>query len=86
MPKKHVQPSDLCPLCNGVIEEKTITHEERDAQGIFYIFENVPARICTQCGEVWLPASTIKLLDHAIAKAKPRRVIQTPVFDLAGQE
>lgn len=82
MTKKHPQP-DLCPLCGGAIEAQMITHEERDGQGIFYIFENVPARCCSQCGEIWLPASTVKLLDQALAHAKPLKVIKTPVFDLA---
>jgi len=84
MTKKRPQ-LDPCPLCGGIIEAQMITHEERDAQGIFYIFENVPARRCAQCGEVWLPAKTIKLLDQALTHTKPLKVIKTPVFDLAIQ-
>ncbi|MBI1744939.1 type II toxin-antitoxin system MqsA family antitoxin [Candidatus Acetothermia bacterium] len=85
MKKKHTRQNEYCPLCGGLIEDRTIVHEERDAQGHLYIFENVPARVCDQCGEVWLPAATIDLLDEVIAKAKPKKTVETPVYDLAAQ-
>lgn len=83
MSKKQKQEKEYCPLCEGVLEDQVITHEGRDAEGHLYVFENVPARVCDQCGEVWLPAATVDLLDEAIAKAKPRKTIKTPVYDLA---
>ncbi len=83
MAKKQKQEKDYCPLCSGVLEDQTVTHEGRDAEGHLYAFENVPARVCDQCGEIWLPATTVELLDKAMTQAKPKKTIATPVFDLA---
>lgn len=73
----------LCPLCGGILVEKTITHEERHNSQL-YIFENVKALVCSQCGEEYLSAETLKEMDRIVREARePTRKEEAPVFDLA---
>lgn len=73
----------FCPLCGGALVEKTITHEERH-NGRLYIFENVKALVCGQCGEEYLSAETLEEMDRVVREARePTRKEEAPVFDLA---
>lgn len=73
----------LCPLCGGSLSKKTITHEERH-NGQLYIFENVEALVCNQCGEEYLSAKILEEMDRVVREGrKPTRKMETPVFDLA---
>ncbi len=85
MPQQPSAQQELCPLCGGAIERQLVTHQERDEQGGFYVFMNVPAQVCGQCGEIWLPAETLRQLDEAIENAQPAGTIEAPVYDLAGR-
>ena len=40
-----------CAICGGTQVSTTITHHARPGATI-YVFENVPAYVCDQCGEV----------------------------------
>jgi YgiT-type zinc finger domain-containing protein len=73
----------LCPLCAGILIEKIITHEERH-NNRFYIFENVKALVCSQCGEEYISAKTLEEMDQIVREARePTRKEEAPVFDLA---
>lgn len=63
--------------------KKTITHEERH-NGRLYIFENVEALVCDQCGEEYLSAEILEEMDRVVREARePTRKEETPVFDLS---
>jgi len=48
------------------------------------IFEDVPAEVCTQCGETYFDPDTLKAMDAAtLGENEPRRHVQVPVFSLA---
>ena len=47
------------------MEGKTITHQQPWGNEL-YEFENVPALVCRQCGEVWLEAEVGQLIDRII--------------------
>ena len=72
-----------CVFCGGSVERKmvTFTYEEDDK----YLFvENVPAEVCTKCGEkTYSPEVTDQLLKFAKDGVKPARIINVPVFDFA---
>lgn len=73
----------LCPLCGGVLVKETVTHEER-RDGELYIFENVEALVCDQCGEEYLSAEALAAIDRVVREArKPTRKVETSVFDMA---
>jgi len=55
-----------------------------DYQGRVYIFDNVPADVCSQCGEVLLRPQVAKKLESLMrAGATPERTEAVPVYDLA---
>ena len=76
-PKKH-----LCAVCGGELRETTITHEERRGEHL-YLFQNVPAKVCVACGELWIDEEVLQALDRLITEGVPMRTVETPVFDFA---
>ena len=70
-----------CLFCGGKVEQKVITfsYEEDDN---YLLVENVPASVCTKCGEkMYSPEVTDELLKFTRAEFKPRKIVQVPVFD-----
>ncbi len=75
-------PTD-CARCGGALERQTITHQQPWGDDLFE-FENVPALVCRQCGEVWLEAEVGQLIEKIIQQhPQPKRYHQVPVFSLA---
>jgi YgiT-type zinc finger domain-containing protein len=70
-----------CVFCGGSVESKMVTfnYEENDK----YLFvENVPAEVCTKCGEkTYSPEVTDQLLRFVKDDVKPAKIIKVPVFD-----
>ena len=72
-----------CPLCGGELEGRVITHPQ-SYQGKVYILENVPAEVCSQCGEVLLRPKVLEKMQQLVwSGVAPRRTTQVPVYDLA---
>lgn len=74
--------NQCCAVCGGELRATTITHEERRGTQL-YLFQNVPAKVCTACGELWIDEETLQELDHLIAEGVPVRKVETPVYDFA---
>ena len=78
--------SDRCEFCEGVMEQRRILARFRYRGQTIYI-ENVPAWVCSQCGEEYYDAPVYKGLEE-IARQRERiqRVISFPLaeFDMAG--
>jgi YgiT-type zinc finger domain-containing protein len=69
-----------CAVCGGELQATTITHEEkRDSQ--IYLFQNVPAKVCTACGEIWIDEEVLQEIDKLIETGVPVRKVETPVYD-----
>ena len=79
---KTTPAKQLCAVCGGELRETTITHEERRGEQL-YLFENVPAKVCTACGELWIDEEVLQAIDRLIAEGVPMRTVETPVFDFA---
>jgi len=72
-----------CPFCSGELEERVVTHPQ-SYQGKVYILENVPAEVCSQCGEVLLRPEVLEKMQQLVwSGVAPRRTTQVPVYDLA---
>ena len=81
--KKNTSPQkELCAVCGGELRPTTITHEERRG-GHLYLFENVPAKVCTKCGEIWIEETTLQAIDRLIERGQPTRHVPTPLYDFA---
>lgn len=72
-----------CPFCGGELAKRTVTHPQ-SYQGKIYILENIPAEVCSQCGEVLLRPDVLEKMQQLIwSGVVPRRTTQVPVYDLA---
>ena len=73
---------DRCYFCQGKVEKKTIRHVHQWGGRIF-IFKNVPAEVCTQCGEIYLGPEALEKMDRVVAGLpEPEEVAQVPVYSL----
>jgi YgiT-type zinc finger domain-containing protein len=72
-----------CAVCGGELKATTITHEEKRDSHI-YLFQNVPATVCTACGEIWIDQEGLQQIDHIIDTGVPARKVETPVYDFPG--
>ena len=72
-----------CSYCQGELEERLVQHEYR-WEGKLFVFEDVPARVCRQCGEKYFEAKVVKAMEKAVLnRLEPKRVLQVPVFSYA---
>jgi hypothetical protein len=46
-----------------------------------YVFENVPAKICGECREIWIDEEVLQQIDQLIETGVPERKVETPVYD-----
>lgn len=66
----------------AMVERKVTYTLEED--GKFVIVENVPARVCLETGEQFFSPETVERLQRMIwGGEKPKRVIETPVYEFA---
>ena len=82
MKTKAKHKKELCAVCGGDLHHTTITHEEKRGEHL-YLFQNVPAQVCTACGEVWIEEATLQEIDRLIKEGEPIRKVETPVYDFA---
>jgi YgiT-type zinc finger domain-containing protein len=69
-----------CRFCEGELEERRVQHEYR-WEGKLFVFEDVPARVCRQCGEQYFDALVVKAMEQAVLEQlEPKRILQVPVF------
>jgi YgiT-type zinc finger domain-containing protein len=53
-----------------------------DVNGELIMIENVPARVCVETGEQLFAPETVERLQKMISsKAKPKRMMEVPVFE-----
>lgn len=72
-----------CYFCKGTIQPKKIRHVHQWGEQV-YIFDDVPADVCTQCGEVYFAPDVLDMMDRiAMNRTKPQHTIAVPVFSLA---
>lgn len=77
------QPEGPCAACGGTWTRQSITHAQLWGDRL-YRFEDVPALVCSQCGEVWLGAEVSQWIDRMIQEQPaPARYEQVPVFIFA---
>jgi len=72
--------TDVCEFCEGVVEQRHIRARFHFHGQTIYV-DNVPAWVCTQCGEQYFDAPVYKRLE-AIAK-HGEQIRETVCFPLA---
>ena len=72
-------------FAEGKVEHRKVTFVY-DYDKDYFLIENVPAEVCTQCGEkTYAPEVTDDLIRFAKKRSKPERTVKIPVFDYASQ-
>ncbi|MEW5985219.1 MAG: type II toxin-antitoxin system MqsA family antitoxin [Chloroflexota bacterium] len=70
-----------CFYCGGIVEEQLTAREIR-WHGQLYVFEDVPAGVCVQCGERYILPEVAKSIDRVLAdKRVPTRTLLAPVYE-----
>ena len=68
-----------CSFCGGEVKEDKVELDYRYKRKL-YIFRNVPAGVCQQCGEKYLTAKVAKEIEQRIqTKEKWEKTISVPV-------
>ena len=68
-----------CYFCKGELEEKKISHIHSWADKLI-LFEQTPAEVCKQCGEVYFRPEVAKAFDKATAHLEEiKQTIRVPV-------
>ena len=63
--------NNRCPVCEGKKTEGTTTYTVDLGFGVVVV-RDVPARICSQCGEEWIDASVARSLENIVLSAKSK--------------
>jgi YgiT-type zinc finger domain-containing protein len=72
-----------CSFCDGELEERLVQHEYR-WEGELFVFEDVPAHVCRQCGEKYFDARVVKTMERVVLqRLEPKRILQVPVFSFS---
>jgi YgiT-type zinc finger domain-containing protein len=72
-----------CHICLGDLEERLIRYVQ-DYKGTVVIIENVPALVCTQCGEQLLEPGVVDKIQQLVwNQPEPKKRAEVPVYDLA---
>jgi YgiT-type zinc finger domain-containing protein len=72
-----------CSFCGGEVKNEQVELDYR-YQGKLFIFKEVPAGVCQQCGEKYLTAKVAEEIERRIqTKEKWDQTITVPVDDLS---
>lgn len=73
---------DRCYFCRGKVTAKKIDHLHRWGDTMVLV-KGLPAEVCEECHEVYLPPASLHLLDTLMAKRETlTEFIQIPVYSL----
>lgn len=64
-----------CQHCNGPLVIEKVNLEDYQG-GKLYMMESVPAFVCQECGEVWVPEPIMQEFEKMIKTAKELRRIK----------
>lgn len=74
-----------CSICKGNLIYKKITYTQ-ELEGKVYVVNDVPALVCSQCGEQYLSPETVDRIQKVIEKGEQKKlkpIQQIPVFHFA---
>ena len=72
-----------CDICGGPLAEQIVTYSIELADRPI-VAENVPAKVCLQCGERPYSADVVERHQETVWEdGPPSRLLETPVFDFA---
>ena len=73
---------EKCQFCCGVVNKKTVSLDLWKKEKL-YVFKNVPAKVCEQCGEKYFSSKIYGIIDKLLKeKSKPDETMVVPVISL----
>ena len=73
---------ERCPFCNGTVASRRVEHVHH-WRGTLYIFRNVAAEVCLQCGETFFAPDALEAMDRVVSEnIQPEGHVSVPVFSL----
>ena len=73
---------DRCPLCGGIKDAGSTTFTVDTGTGVVVI-RDVPANVCSLCGEEWIDDTIAQLLETIVQDARQKHML-VEVASLAG--
>jgi HTH-type transcriptional regulator/antitoxin MqsA len=70
-----------CYICSSTHVTEKLVNEIFEVNGQYVLVENIPAKVCSQCGEVTFSGETsekVRLIVHG--NQKPSKSLQVDVF------
>ena len=68
-----------CSYCGGAVRLREVEMDYRH-HGKLYIFQKVPAGVCSQCGEKFLTSKVAKTIERKITAGNPwKRTVEVPI-------
>jgi len=74
-----------CSVCEAQLKQRNITYTQ-ELGGKVYVVSDVPALVCSQCGEQYLSPDTVDKVQEVIEKGEQKKlkpIQQIPVFHFA---
>lgn len=62
-----------CPICRGNMKQGTTNFPVEIGDGLLFV-KHVPADVCSQCGEVFIPDGIAASLEAIVSKAKENKI------------
>ena len=73
---------EKCQFCGGVVNKKTVSLDLWKKEKL-YVFKNVPAKVCEQCGEKYFSSKIHgKLTSSLKEKSKPDEINYNSCYSL----
>ena len=81
--KDRANAPETCYFCTrGVLEEKRVTVDFRWGDKLT-IIENVPAKVCNECGERYYTAKVVRQMEQLAKEGRKEKELQVPVVSWA---
>jgi len=75
---------ETCYFCRkGILEDKKVTVDFRWGDKLIVI-EEVPAKVCNECGEKYYSAEVSKKMEEIAIEGKEEEIIEVPLVRLSG--
>ncbi len=80
--KDEPKAGETCYFCSrGILEEKRVRVDFRWGDQLV-IIENVPAKVCNECGERYYAAKVVRQMEQIAKEGRVERELQVPVVAL----
>lgn len=74
---------DPCEYCDAdVSSDERLVTVYRHRRGRHFIFQRVPAKVCTHCGERYFAAHVVRRMDRLMRSKGARPTVRVPVIAL----